>query len=125
MKIELAGIIAASLLLGPGIAWTQEEGSDEEEADTTIRLMGAAEAEVPAVVTDLIVLPENAADDNEGQNGIDQANLNRVRREEGLLTADDAREQGAEIAEDAMDNQESRGRSEDRPEPPENPGPPQ
>lgn len=127
MKTTFAGIIAATMLVGPGVAWTQDEVA-EDEAETTIRLMGAAEAELPSAVTDPIELPDAVPDDaaarEAGQDGIDNANLNRARREEGLMTADEARERGAEAVEDAMENRENQGRSEDRPEPPDNPGPP-
>ena len=104
---------------------------DDDEAEITIRLMGAADAELPAAVTEQIVLPPAAREDTaaveNAQRGIDTANDNRARREEGLANADEARERGAEMSEEARENAENRGRSEDRPDPPgrpDDPGPP-
>lgn len=114
------------LLSGVSSAWAQDD-----ESETTIRLMGAAEAELPDAVTKEIALPdsvrENSAAVENAQRGLDTANENRKRREAGLATAAEARERGAEMAEDAQENRENRGRSGDRPERPDvpdNPGPP-
>ncbi|MFQ5983436.1 MAG: hypothetical protein ACE5KS_08695 [Woeseiaceae bacterium] len=124
MNRKFAWIWTVALLLGFGSAWTQDEGNDDD-AEVTIRLMGTAEAEVPTVVTDPITLPDAALENAEAvenaQDGIDNANVNRMRREGGLTTADEARERGAEMAEDAMENRENRGRSEDLPDLPDVP----
>lgn len=131
MNARKAGLVmAATMLFSSGALLAQEENT-EEEAETTIRLMGNAEAELPSAVTDPIALPESVPEDSaaveNAQEGIDTANANRARREAGLTTADEAREKGAQMAEDAMQNRESRGRSGDLPEPPappQVPGPP-
>ena len=90
--------------------------------------MGAAEAKLPGAVTKEISLPDSVVDDSaaveNAAQGLATANENRLRREEGLARADEARENGAEMAEDAMENRESRGRSGDRPERPDMPQPP-
>ena len=116
---------ATTLLLSFGTAWSQD---NEEEAEATIRLMGAAEAKLPGAVTKEISLPDSVVDDSaaveNAAQGLATANENRLRREEGLARADEARENGAEMAEDAMENRESRGRSGDRPERPDMPQPP-
>ena len=117
---------ATALLMSFGSAWTQEtEGG--EEVESTIRLMGAAEAELPDAVTKEISLPESVTEDSaaveNAARGLENANENRMRREEGLSTADQARERGAEMAKEAMENRENRGRSEDHPEPPDDPEP--
>jgi len=113
-----------------GSALAQDDGAD---AETTIRLMGAAEAELPDAVTKEIALPESVPVDTaaveRAANGLATANENRARRENGLATADAASERGAEMADDASENRENRGRSEDHrsddpPDPPGNPGPP-
>ena len=87
--------------------------------------MGAAEAELPDAVTKEISLPDSFSEDSaaaeNAARGLEQANRNRMRREEGLSKADDAREHGADMAEQAKENRENRGRSEDRPERPEVP----
>jgi hypothetical protein len=130
-KTMLVGTI---VLLGSyGSAWTQDTGGDED-AEATIRLMGAAEAELPDAVTKEISLPESKTEDSADVENpaqvLETANKNRLRREEGLTTADEARERGAEMAKDAMENRENRGRSDDLPdrpdvpEPPTPPGPP-
>lgn len=124
MNIRKTIICCSALLLGINNAWAQ----DGDEAESTIRLMGAAEAELPEAVTKEITLPAAAAEDRaaveDTARGLETANENRQRREEGLSTADEARERGADMADEAQDNRENRGRSEDRPEPPANPGPP-
>ena len=124
MYIKKTIIFCAALLLGANIAWAQDGG----EAESTIRLMGAAEAELPDAVTKEITLPEAVAVDSaaveNAARGLDAAKENRQRREDGLLQADEARERGADMADEAQDNRENRGRSEDRPDPPVDPGPP-
>jgi hypothetical protein len=124
-KTMLVGTI---VLLGSySSSWTQETGADED-AEATIRLMGAAEVELPDAVTKEISLPESIAEDSaaveNAAHGLETANENRMRREEGLTTADEARQRGAEMAEDAMENRENRGRSDDLPERPDVPEPP-
>jgi hypothetical protein len=126
-------VSAIALLLSFGSAWSQDDAT-EAEAEATIRLMGAAEAELPDAVTKEITLPDSVSEDSaaveNAARGLETANENRLRREDGLATADEARERGAEMAEDAMENRESRGRSDDLPdrpdvpEPPTPPGPP-
>lgn len=120
---KLVWICTATLLLGCGSAWAQEE-----EAETTIRLMGAHEAELPDAVTAEIALPDSVPEDSaaveSAQFGLDTANENRQRREDGLSKADEARERGAEMTEEALQNRENRGRSQDLPTPPDVPSPP-
>ena len=124
MNIKKMIICCTALLLSANIAWAQDDG----EAESTIRLMGVAEASLPDAVTKEITLPAAVAEDKaaveNAARGLEKANENRQRREEGLSTADEARERGAEMAGEAQENRENRGRSEDRPEPPANPGPP-
>jgi hypothetical protein len=124
-------LVGTIVLLGSySSAWTQDTGGDED-AEATIRLMGAADAELPDAVIKKISLPESVSEDSaaveNAAQGLETANENRMRREEGLTTADEARERGAEMAEDAMENTENRGRSDDlpdRPDVPELPTPP-
>jgi len=103
------------------------------DAETTIRLMGAAEAELPDAVTREIALPESAPVDTaaveKAASGLATANEKQARRENGLETADAAKDRGAEMADNASENRENRGRSEDNrqndpPGPPDNPGRP-
>lgn len=132
MDKRFAWIGIISLLLSFGGARAQDDSSSDK-AETTIRLMGAADGELPEVVTRDIALPESLPEDSaaveKAQAGLEKASENRRRREAGLATADAARENGAEMADDAQENRESRGRSEDHipegaPGPPDNPGPP-
>jgi hypothetical protein len=122
MNRKFTWICTVVLLMGSGSTWAQDEA---DEAETTIRLMGAAEAELPDAVTADIALPDSLPEDSQAvenaQAGIDTANENRQRREDGFATADQARERGAEMAEEALENRENRGRSEDRPEGPDVP----
>ena len=124
MNIRKMIICCTALLLSANLAWAL----DGDEAESTIRLMGAAEAELPEAVTKEITLPEAVAEDSaavdNAARGMETANENRQRREEGLAQADEARERGADMADEAHKNRENRGRSEDRPTPPVDPGRP-
>ena len=123
------GLGILCLLLSASVVLAQEDdASAEDPAEATIRLMGAAEAEVPEAVTKEITLPpaaiENPAAVENSARGLQKARANREGRENGLSRADEAREHGAEMAEEARKNRENRGRFEDRPTPPDPPGPP-
>jgi hypothetical protein len=118
-------ITSAALLLITAASFAQ----DSDPAESTIRLMGAAEAETPEAVTREISIPDNLREDHaaveKAEQGIATANDNRAKREEGLSRADEARDKGANMAEEARENRETRGRSGDRPDPPDPPqGPP-
>ena len=124
MNIKKMTICCTALLLSANVAWAE----DGDEAESTIRLMGAAEAELPEAVTKEISLPAAATEDSTAVENAarvhDKANKNRQRREEGLSQADEARERSSDRADDAHNNRENRERSEDRPQPPDNPGRP-
>ena len=113
------------------IVHAQDDNTDiEDPAETTIRLMGMAEAELPEAVTKEIKLPpaamENSAAVENAERGLQNADENRDRRENGLSRADEARERGESMANEAAQNRENRGRSDDRPNPPDPPqGPPE
>lgn len=127
IRTLLLGLGATWLALGGGVAFADED--DADPAESTIRLMDAAEAELPEAVTKEIKLPpaavENSAAVENAARGTQTANENRDRRENGLARADEAREKGAEMAEEANNNRENRGRFDERPTPPDPPrGPP-
>jgi hypothetical protein len=129
MKIKTLTLTAAALLLTANVAWTADE-TEGDTAESTIRLMGAAEADLPEAVTKTITLPEALGEDSKAvekaANGLETANENRQRRESGLSNADEARARGANMADEAKENLENRGRSDEpRPEPPSNPGRPE
>jgi len=113
----IACLLGTALLFGAGGAWAQD--NDIDDAETTIRLMGEAEAELPDAVTRDIVLPDAAGEDSEAvenaRRGLETANENRARREHGLATASEARDRAADMAEEARENVEDRGRAEDLP----------
>jgi len=130
MNIRILLLASISLTLFGANGWAQQ---DDDGAEATIRLMDAAEAELPYAVTKEITLPANLLEESEddqvaaverAKKGLETANTNRARREQGLSQSDAARERGAEMSENAHDNRGDRGRSEDPPGPPENPGPP-
>jgi len=128
MNIKKMIIGMALILLSANVAWAQDGG----EAESTIRLMGAAEAELPEAVTKVITLPAAVAVDTAAvesavrARGLTTANDNRQGREDGLAQADEARERNADMANEAQGNRENRGRSKDRrePGPPADPGRP-
>jgi hypothetical protein len=121
MNIRKMIICYTALLLSANVAWAL----DGDEAESTIRLMGAAEAALPEAVTKEITLPAAVTEDSaaieKATRGMDTANENRQRREAGLAQADEARERRSDRADEARDNRENRGRSDDRPEPPVDP----
>ncbi len=121
-------LLAAAALLAAGPAWTQDD-TDDDPTRATIRLMGDAEAELPAAVFKEIKLPETLKEDaaaaSEAAKGLETANRNRLEGNRGLSQAEAAHEKAKELANSAQDNREIRGRSGDRPEPPDPPqGPP-
>jgi uncharacterized protein YaiI (UPF0178 family) len=106
------------LLLSTSVVLAQDD-MDDEVAESTIRLMGAAEAELPAAVTKDIKLPAslsvNSRAVENASRGQQQAQENRGRREQGLSKADEAREKGKEISEQANQSRENRSRFEEPP----------
>ena len=86
------GLGILCLLLSASVVLAQEDDvSAEDPAEATIRLMGAAEAELPEVVTKEIKLPpaavENATAVKNAESGLQKARENRDRRENGLQRA--------------------------------------
>ena len=130
--IEIKKLVLAlsflCILLSASVVLAQDD-MDDDVAESTIRLMGAAEAELPDAVTKDIKLPPSLGVDSQAvenaNRGQQRAQENRERREQGLKQADEAREKGNEIAEQAKENRENRGRFDDPPgRPDEPPGPP-
>jgi hypothetical protein len=115
-------LCCTALLLGTSAAWA----ADGDEAESTMRLMDAADANVPQAITREISLPATIAEDamavEKAAHGLQTANDSRHRREQGLRQIDEARERGADMANEARDNRENRERTEDRPRPPGPPG---
>lgn len=118
MNRKFVWLIASIAMFGAAIALAQDEGAGDEEEQTTIRLMGAADAELPDAVVKEIVLPENAADEAalNAADGLLKAEERHDRRENGLATADAARDNASDMADDALDNVENRGRAENLPD---------
>jgi len=130
MNIRTAIWTGTALLVLSGPAWTQED-----DTEVTIRLMGAAEAELPDAVLHSVVLPgelsinakavEKAQAAEKAQHGMDTASNPPSNRDEAMEKAAEARSKGAEMSEAAQDNRENHGRSDERPNPPDPGGPPQ
>ena len=110
-----------------------------DDAEATIRLMEASEAEDSSEVTRVITLPDrllNADEEDQvaavekARKGLENAteNVNKERPENATEQAREARQNASDMADQAKENRENRGRSEDRPDPPgrpEDPGPPE
>ena len=119
-------------LIGIAVLLMSGSGAWAEEHETTIRLMGAADDELPFVVTKEISLPDalsvNSAAVVNAASGLKTANENRMRRlETGLSTAEAARDSVAEMADAAAESRDNNDRSGGRSDPPERPdmpGPP-
>ena len=129
-RLTIVTCIAAALLLFSSAGWTADD-----DAEATIRLMGAAEADLPDAVTKLITIPTDLMQASEeaqqravanSAKGLEKANQRIERRESNRLHADEARDRKAEMSDSAREDRENRGRAEDPPEPPNSPpeGPP-
>ena len=121
---RLTLILTTTALLAGANSWAADD------AEATIRLMGTAEAELPDAVTKEITLPEHflgvdledqVAVVEKAEKGLAKANERNTHRDKGQDQAAEARDRGTEMKEKADENRESRGRSEDRPTPPETP----
>ncbi len=120
-------LILASLAL---MAFSHNGWTDmADDAEATIRLMGTAEAQSSDDVTRTITLPLHLLDPE-----IEDPVAAVEKAKEGLQNAtdnvnkdlpDSASEQAREARDQAKNNRESRGRSEDAPGRPDNPGRPE
>ena len=130
-RLTVVTLTAAALLLFSSAGWTADD-----DAEATIRLMGAAEADEPEAVTKELAIPEHLMKASE--KGIQQATENSAdglqnaadRGEKkgfekagtpGRGRADEALERNSEMSEKAKENRENKGRADDLPEPPETP----
>jgi hypothetical protein len=115
----------AIALAATSTALAQEDSGEAiETLDLTMELMSEG-ATTPEAVTRIIELPEAVleAARERAANGLDEANANRERRDEGLAIADEAREAGRERAEQAQEDA-GRGQPPETGPPPDIPGPP-
>ena len=109
-------VTAFALILA--LTGSQSWADGDTDAESTIRLMGNAEAALPDAVTKEITLPAHLL----GEDTEDQKTAVK-KAEKGLAKANEreARERGAEMSEKAKGKREERGRSESHPTPPEKP----
>jgi hypothetical protein len=128
MKIRYAVLAATIMLLSSMSLALAEDSNDGDELDATMRLMDDAEAESSETVTLKIKLPEHLMEGSvaaeKSAKGHATANDAINKRENGLRDIEEARNRANEMAEGAKENRENHGRSEDHPEPPDQPGPP-
>ena len=132
MKRKTLILTSLALMAFSTSGWT----AMADDAEATIRLMEASEAEDPSEVTRVISLPEHLHDPDHqskafenAKDGLENAtqNVNKELPENASDQARSAREAAADMSEQAKENRANRGRSGDRPDPPdrpENPGPP-
>ena len=109
-----------AVLLAAAPAWA------EDDAEATIRLMGAAEAMLPEAVMNTITLPDSA---KPNEAAVEKLNAALLHAGPGNLPeqshADDALENAKLQSQEARANRENRGRGNDMPGRPDNlPGPP-
>jgi len=109
--------------------------ADDDGAEATIRLMGKSDIDLPEAVTKELKLPAHLLDVppeeqvkavEKAQKGLENANEKRHQGQgqgNGQQQADDARNRGAEMSEQAKNNREDKGRHDDPPGPPEDPNP--
>ena len=115
-KLAATSLMAA--LLASAHAWT----SEWDDAETTIRLMAAAEADRPDVVTNEIALPPNATVDVEAVHDVEHAG--RPENPGVSNVAEAALENRAQAATDALEAREERGRRDEAPGMRDDPGRP-
>jgi hypothetical protein len=133
MKSKVS-VLASIALLGIS-AGAFADPPDFEDPDVTMELMPHpatdAAGELPEAVTKRIALPD--LDEKAAQGKVDKAkealseaeNRGTVGRQHGWSHADEARQKSQDMAEDAKARNENRSRGQDtRPEPPEQPSPP-
>jgi len=136
MKTNITVLVFGLVLLFSMGIVLAEETDESDEMEATMRLMDNADADLPYAVIKVIELPEHLRDEDSSKynptaveasaNGLPTAEEKR-RGDDGLTHAEEALERAADMADQAQDNQETRGRSEDHPEPPgqpDIPGPP-
>ncbi|MDH3440041.1 MAG: hypothetical protein OEM63_04770 [Gammaproteobacteria bacterium] len=114
---SLAKTSLLAVFLSVGTAWAQEE-----DPETTIRLMGVAEATLPDVVMNEIKLPD-AAKPNEAaveklKAALAHAGPGNLPEQSG---AEDALANAKARVQETLDNREERGRGDDMPGPPDDP----
>jgi len=116
--VAIAGVVS---LLISGQGWSQDDG------EVTIRLMGRADANLPNAVTKNIELPAVLPADADAAAAAAILSA-QAARAAGLAKAEIALESNAEMRQNALENVEDRGRSNDVHEPPVDPpappGPP-
>jgi len=130
-RLTLVTLTAAALLLLSSTGWTADD-----DGEATIRLMGAAEAELPQAVTKQISIPTHLMQASESAQqhaveksakGLENANERGEKKgherseNTGRQGTEEARERSADMSEKAKENRENKGRSEDHAEPPEDP----
>ncbi len=111
--VAIAGVVS---LLISGQAWSQDDG------EVTIRLMGRADANLPNAVTKNIELPAVLPADADAAAAAAILSA-QAARAAGLAKAEIALESNAEMRQNALENVEDRGRSNDVHEPPVDPPP--
>ena len=128
MKPKHAVIVATIMLLFSFSLALAEDAGDNGELDATMRLMDDAEAASSLAVTQPIQLPEHLRVDSvaadKSAKGMEAANAGSENSAFGRDTADAASERASGMSEAAKDNRENHGRSEDLPDPPNRPDPP-
>lgn len=126
MKKKASHNLAATALLAMCLSAGTAVAQDDGDPETTIRLMGVAEATLPDVVMNEITLPE-AAKPNAA--AVDKLEAALAHAGPGNLpeqsNAEEALERAKAIVQEAHDNREDRGRGNDMPGRPDDlPGPP-
>ena len=136
MKVRIVVFIAGLAFMFSMAGVLAQDTEESDEMETTMRLMDNADAKLPNAVIKVIELPQHLRGKDSSKynptaveasaKGLLKAEDKR-RGDDGLTHAEEALEHAADMAGEAHDNRETRGRSEDRPDPPgrpDNPGPP-
>jgi hypothetical protein len=118
-------LAAATWLLAGAVANAQDaDGSNgsDDSLDVTMTLLPEG-ASLPDAVTRTIPLPDTATSSH-AQPGLDTANENRLRRDDGLETAQDARDRGRQFGQDVRDQAAEQRENAERGQRPDGAGPP-
>jgi hypothetical protein len=125
---SIAVFAAGCLVLGAAAAHAQDAhdtGPDADSLDVTMTLLPEG-AKQPDAVTRTITLPSAASSQaaSASASGLDKANANRARRENGLKTAEEARAEGRDFGQEMRQQAAEQRENAERGKRPSDAGPP-
>lgn len=124
---SIAVFAAGCFVLGAAAVHAQDAhdtGPDTDNLDVTMTLLPEG-AKQPDAVTRTITLPSAASSQAASASGLDKANANRDRRENGLKTAEEARAEGRDFGQEMRQQAAEQRENAERGKKPSDAGPPE